>query len=143
MAEDDVRERYRQSVDRTEADISRQRAAIGERETREARINTQNGGYGYTYQDPALPLMRRRLTQSEALLASLINKLVLPKGLGEPDLKAEKASPGQKALRAVFEALARKRALPAEDPVVDEDAVEAEYERNLGPRKQQKGVTPR
>lgn len=95
--------------------------------------------------DAALSLMRRRLAQSRAKLVTILGSMVIPGGMGDPGLESS-AAPKDRALLAVKElitAAARARALPVEDPLVSEEEVEEEYERQLGDGRPGPGQTRR
>lgn len=134
MAEANVRQRYQATVEALEQDIADQEGAISRREDRERLLS----GPFATYVDPQLPLMRRRLAQTRKELALLIDRLVLPEGLGDPGLEGEggaarpESDPALQAVRRLVAAAAKRRALPHADPVVSEEEVEEEFERQTG-----------
>lgn len=83
--------------------------------------------------DPAVPLMRNRLVQRRAKLVEILDSTVALPGMEDEGLAKEK--PEDRAVLAaqdVVIALVRKRALPVEDPLISEDEIEEEHERQTG-----------
>ena len=111
--------------------------AINRREVRDFLRSLDNPLHA-AIEDAQLPLMRSRLVQRRAQLAVLLSKTATPYGVEDPGL--DTAPPEDRALTAVEDLLirmVRRRALPVEDPLISDEEVEEEHERQtrkqLGP----------
>lgn len=130
-----LRDWYLRALRDLQLDIDAIVREIDRREFREL-LASWDGQLG-EYFDPALPDMRSRLAQRRAKLAELLGNATLPEGMGDGGLvdvdKIE--DPAMEAVKELIEAAARQRVLPVGDPLVSDEEVEEEHERQLGDRR--------
>lgn len=115
-------------------DIDEMAREISLREYR-AMVHSWHSGALVPEMDPDLPLMRSRLATRRAALAALLAGSSLPEGIGDPGLEPEKEDPALAAVSELIEYAAERRLLPAGDPLIPDEEVEEEHERQLGERK--------